>query len=331
MKANISRRALLLASTAALATPAFAQGALSSRPIRLLVGFAAGGATDVMARLYANELSTLLGNPVVVDNKPGASQLVAIRTLMTSPPDGHTLFLAAGSALASGPGVFTDLPYDPLKDFSPIAMLATAPGVFFVNPDLPIKSMRELIDYARANPGKMNYGSAGVGASNHLQTEFLKVAAKIDMTHVPYKSDLEVAREVAAGTIQFALTVAQAATPLVQAGKLRAIAVTGNQRLKLLPDTPSLSEAGVPTLAGIDSYTSYGLVGPAGMSADLVRTLNDAVNKVTALPRVSDKMRDPMNFNPERWSAAKLREYIEAEVPKWREVGKSIKMNEKRS
>jgi tripartite-type tricarboxylate transporter receptor subunit TctC len=331
MSVQLSRRALLLVSVAALARPALAQGSLSSRPIRMLVGFAAGGATDVMARLYANELQSILGTAVIVDNKPGASQLVAIRTLMASAPDGHTVLLAAGSALASGPGVFTDLPYDPLKDFSSIAMLATAPGVFFVNPSMPVKTMRELIDYAKANPGKLNYGSAGVGASNHLQTEFLKVATKIDMAHVPYKSDQEVAREVAAGTIQFALTVAQAATPLIQSGKLRAIAVTGTQRLKSLPDVPSLAETGIPALAGIDSYTSYGLVGPAGMPADLVRALNEAANKVSATPRVAEKMRDSMNFQPERWSPEKLREYIEAEIPKWREVGKAMKMNEKRS
>ncbi len=331
MSFRTSRRTLLLgAAASALGAPALAQ-TLSSRPIRLLVGFGAGGATDVLARMYAHELQSVLGVPVVVDNRPGASQLVAIRALMSAPPDGHTLLLAAASALASGPGVFTDLPYDALKDFSHIAMLATAPGVFFVNPAVPVKSMRELIDYARANPGKLNYGSAGVGASNHFQTEYLKVASKIDLTHVPYKSDAEVAREVAGGTIDFALTVAQAATPLVQTGKLRALAVTGSQRLKALPDTPALSEAGVPALAGIDSYTYYGLVGPAAMPAELVNTLNEAVNKVSSMPQVVEKMRESMNINPERWSSAKFRQYIEAEIPKWREVGKAMNMSDRRS
>lgn len=331
MNFSPARRSLLLgAAASALSLPVLAQQ-LSSRPVRLLVGFAPGGSTDILARLYANELASVLNTPVVVENRPGASQLVAIRALMAAPPDGHTLLLAAASALASGPGVFTDLPYDPLKDFSHVAMIATAPGVFFVNPGLPIHSMQDLLDYAKAHPGKLNYGSAGVGASNHFQTEFLKVASKIDMTHVPFKSDQEVAREVAAGILQFALTVAQAATPLVQSGKLRAIAVTGSQRLKALPDTPSLAEAGVPALAGIDNYTFYGLVGPAGMPPALVSTLGEAVNKVSAMPQVAEKMRETMNCYPERWSSAKFREYIKAEIPKWREVGKAMNMKDKRS
>jgi tripartite-type tricarboxylate transporter receptor subunit TctC len=326
-----TRRALLLgAATTLLSTQAPAQQ-LGGRPVRILVGFSAGGATDVLARLYAQELQTLLNTPVLVDNRPGASQLVAIHAMTSAPPDGHTLFLGTASSLASGPAVFTDLPYDPVKDFSHIAMIATAPGVFFVNPALPIHSMRELIDYAKAHPGTLNYGSAGVGSSNHLQTEYLKGATKIDLTHVPYKSDQEVAREVAAGTLQFALTVAQAGVPLIEAGKLRAIGVTGSQRLKSLPDTSSLAESGVPALAGIDSYTFYGLVGPAGMPAELVTALNEAVNKVSAQPQVAERMRETMNFYPERWSPAKFRRYIEGEMPKWREVGKAMKMSEKRS
>jgi len=326
MNFSRTRRALVLGGAAAVvARPSLAQP-FPSRPIRMLVGFAAGGGADTIARLYAHKMQEVLGQSVIVDNRPGASQLLAIRPMMSSPPDGYTVTLATGSGLTQGPGVRKDLPYDPLKDFSLIGMVATAPGVFFVNPSLPIKSMRELIAYAKANPGKLNYGSAGVGAANHLQMEYVKQATKTSMEHIPYKSDQDVTREVAAGSVHVGLTIAQFAIPLVAAGKLRGLAVTGASRLSALPDVPSIAESGVAELKSIDNYTFYGLVGPSGMPAPVVERLNEAINKASTMPDVVSRMREQLFYEPSSGTPAALRRYLESELPKWRELGKSVKL-----
>ena len=322
-----TRRALLLSFAAAMLGKASYAQQLVSRPIRILVGFGAGGGADTIARLYALKMQEVLNTPVIVENKPGASQLLAIRPVLSAPADGYTLVLATGSGLAQGPGVRTDLPYDPLKDFSHVAMVATAPGVFFVNPEVPVRSMSELINYARANPGKLNYGSAGVGAANHLQMEYLTHATRVEMAHIPYKSDQDVTREVAGGSVHVGLTIAQLAIPLVAAGRLNALAVTGSERLPALPKVPSLSETGVPELKGIDSYTFYGLVGPAGMPSPVTERINDAVNKVSTMPDVVSRMRDVLFYEPATGSPAAFRQYLEKEVAKWRQVGKTIKID----
>ena len=321
-----TRRALLLAGVAAvLPRASFAQ--LSSRPIRILIGFGAGGGTDTIARVYAQKMTEILKSPVIVENKPGGSQLLAIRPMMASAPDGYTLMLATGSGLAQGPGVRKDLPYDPLKDFTHVAMVATAPGVFFTNPTLPVRNMRELIAYLKANPGKLNYGSAGVGSANHLQLEYLKKVTGVQMEHVPYKSDQEVTREVMAGTVHVGLTIAQFAIPLATAGRLQALAVTGAKRLGGLPNVPAITETGVPELKDMDNYTFYGLIGPAGMPQAVVERLNDAVNKVSAMPDVAKQMRDSLFFEPATGTPASLRRYIETELVKWRELGKTVKID----
>jgi tripartite-type tricarboxylate transporter receptor subunit TctC len=329
MKTTITRRAMVLAGAGALLVrPALAADPFPSRPIRILVGFGAGGGTDTIARVYAQKLQQLLNTPVVVENKPGASQLLAIQPMLNSPADGHTLFLGTGSSLAQGPGVRTDLKYDPLKDFSLVGMVATAPGVFFVNPSLPVHSMRELIAYAKANPGKLNYGSAGVGAANHLQMEYVKHVTGTSMTHIPYKSDQDVTLQTAGGDVHVGLTIAQFAIPMVLAGKLRALAVTGATRLQALPDVPSITETGVAELKGIDNYTFYGLVGPAGMPQPVIDRVSDAINKISAMPDVVSRMRQTLYYEPATGTPTTFRRYMEAEVPKWKQLGKSVKIEQ---
>lgn len=326
MNYKTTRRTVLLSGAAALlGGAAYAQG-FPSRPIRILVGFGAGGGTDAIARLYGQKMSELLNTPVIIENKPGASQLLAIRPVMAAPPDGYTLFLGTGSGLAQGPGVRKDLPYDPMKDFTHVAMVATAPGVFFVNPSLPVRTLRELIDYAKANPGKLNYGSAGVGSANHLQLEFVKHATGTSMEHIAYKSDQDVTREVAGGSVHVGLTIAQFAIPLAQAGKLRAIAVTGSKRLPALPDVPAITETGVQELKSMDNYTFYGLVGPTGIPQATIDRINDAINKVSTMPDVASRMRDAMFYEPATGTPAEFRKYLDDEVTKWRQVGKSVKI-----
>jgi tripartite-type tricarboxylate transporter receptor subunit TctC len=316
------RSALACAAAAAIVRPALSQD-YPSRFVKIIVGFGAGGPGDVLARLYAQQLQQLLGQPFVVENRPGASQLIAIRALMASPPDGYTIMLATGSGLVQGPGVFRDLPYDPLKDFTAIGKVASTPGVFYVNPKLPVQSLREFVAYAKAHPGELNYGSAGVGTAGHFQMEFLKHALGLQIIHVPYKSDSEVALEVSRGAIQVAMTTVQPVMPLLSSESLRALAVTGKQRLPQLPSIPSLDEAGVTQLRDLENFTFYGMVGPAGLGNDKVQKLNGAVNKIGMMPEVVKQMREILAFEAMSGTPTDLQTYITQEIPKWREVGQA--------
>lgn len=300
--------------------------AYPSKPIKLMVGFGPGGGGDNVARLYALKLQEVLNTPVIVENKPGASQLLAIRPLMAAPADGYTLVLTSGSALAQGPGIRKDLPYDPLKDFSLVSMMATQPGVFLVNPSLPVRTMPELIAYAKANPGKLNFGSAGLGAANHLQMEYLMSKTGTSMVHVPFKNDGEVAREVASGTLQVSLASAQNTIPLTLDNRVRAIGVAGSKRLTAIPNVPLLSEGGVAELKDIESYTWFAVVGPAGMPAAIVNRLNEAINQVSAMPDVATRMREGLFCDPVIGTPSDFRSFLEKDLARWRELGKTVKI-----
>lgn len=296
-----------------------------SRPIRILVGFGAGGGTDTVARLYAQKLSMVLNSPVVVENKPGAMQLLAAQPLLAAAPDGHTLWLATSSALIQTPGVRDDLPYDPLKSLTYIAQLAEVDGVFVVRQGLPIGSMRELISYAKANPGKLNYGSAGVGSGNHLLTEYIRLLTGTAMVHIPYKNDADVARELMAGTIDFAVVGSGSVMQFVEDGKLKPIGVAGVRRTKALPNVPTAAESGVDELKSLGAYVTYGLVGPAGMPASVVQTLNEALNRVARMPDVAQQF-ERLHFQPRTGTAADFRSETERELAIWRKVGKNLKL-----
>jgi tripartite-type tricarboxylate transporter receptor subunit TctC len=320
------RRLLLAAGGATLLRPALAD-TYPSRVVRILVGFGAGGPGDVLARLLAQKLQQTLGAPFIVDNRPGAAQLIAIRALMASPPDGHTIMLATGSGLVQGPGVYRDLPYDPVRDFSHISMVATTPGILYSHPGLPFRTFEAFIDYAKANPGTLNYGSAGVGSAGHFQMEYLRHATGMELVHVPYRSDQEVAREVMTGSLQVALTTVQPVLPLLSTGGLHAIAVTGPRRLNLLPDVPCLAETGIRQLRDIDYYTFYGLIGPSGLSNGIIERLNVAMNQIAGMSDVGAQMRDVLAFEPATGTPADLRNYLAQEIPKWREVGRSMNLS----
>lgn len=321
---RLVRPALLFLSLALSATALQAQS-YPSRPIRILVGFAPGGATDLIARLYAQQLKEALNATVIVENKAGASELMAVRTLMSSPPDGYTLWLAAGSSLTMGPAVRNDLPYDPAKDFTQIGLIATAPGVFFVHPSVPVRTMAELIAYTKGNPGKLNYGSAGVGSSSHLQMEYMLKAAGISMTHIPYKAANESVQAVAGGLVHVGLAPAQSVVVLASDGRVRPIAVTSTTRLNALPNVPTMAEAATGDLKGMSGYTFYGLVGPAKMPNDIVLKINAAINKISVMPLVAEKMREGFSAEPATSTPATYRQYVDKELAKWREIGKSIK------
>lgn len=323
--AKLARALALFCAAAVVAATACAQQ-FPSRPIRILIGFGPGGGTDNIARLYALKLQEILNTPVVVENRPGASELLAAQPVMSAAPDGHTLWLGTGSALAQGPGVRKDLPYDPIRNFSQVALVAEGEAVLTVRTAVPVRTLPELLAYAKANPGKLNYGSGGVGAGNHLLGEYVQMMTGISAVHVPYKSDVEVVRDAAAGNVDFAFTTLSLTLPFIQEGKVRPIAVTGSQRLRILPDVPSVGEAGVAELKGMGSYTFFGLMGPAGMPPAVVQRLNEAINQIAVMPDVSQRMRETYLWQPMTSTPASFRQHMEKELAKWRELGRNLKV-----
>jgi tripartite-type tricarboxylate transporter receptor subunit TctC len=318
-------RTLLAACALALVGASAHAQQYPSRPIRILVGFAAGGGVDTIARNYGQKLQEILGVPVIVENKPGASELQAIVPMINSQPDGYTLMMTSASSLVRGPGVRTDLPYEPLRQMTFIARVATVEALYVVKNSLPVNNVPELLAYAKANPGKLNYGSAGIGSSNHLLTEQLKMLTKTDMVHIPYKSDAEVARELAAGTLDFAIAITTFTVPFAKDGKLRAIGVTGAERIGALQAVPTLEEGSIPELKGLGNYLFYGLVGPAGLPPAVTATLNEAMNKAARTPDLAQRL-EGLNFHPTTGTSAEFRRLVESELPKWKEVGKSVKV-----
>lgn len=298
-----------------------------SRPIRIIVGFAPGGTTDAIARYYALKISEVLKTPVVVDNKAGAGQILAVKTLQAAPADGYTLMLGTGSAMSQGPGVRTDLPFDPLKDFTLIGLMTTAPGVIVVPPQSPARTLSEFIAYAKANQGALNYASSGVGASSHLQSEYLATIAGIKMTHVPYKADAEVMRSLAEGSTHMGIATIQGAMASITGGRVRPLAVTGAKRVASLPNVPSLAEVDVKGLQGIDPYSYYGLIGPVGLPPAIVATVNDAINKVSKSPEVIEHLQTRMFIEPGSGTPPFFRQYIQNDLTKWKNFAKHVKLD----
>lgn len=296
-----------------------------ARPIRILVGFAAGGSTDAIARFYAQKLTAELKTTVIVENKPGAGQIVAIKALMAAPADGYTLYMGTGSALSQTPGVQqAPLPYAPLKDFSMVGLVAAAPGVIVVNRDLPVRSLRELATYAKANPTKLNFGSSGIGSASHLAGAYLSKVAGITMTHIPYKADADIVQAMSTGSVHVGIAPAQGAVAAISNGKVRALAVTGANRVKPLPDVPSLSESGISGLEGLDPYTYYGLVGPKGLPATVVTKLNAAINRVSRDPASAAQVREKYYADPRSGNPDDLRKIIQEDTEKWSRFSKYV-------
>ena len=329
-RSGCSRRAAALALLLSAGWGlALAQSPYPNRPITMVLGFGAGGSTDAVSRLLAQQLTESLKVPVIVENKPGGQQIIAIQTLKSKPADGYTLYMGTGSSLAQNPGVRSDLGYDPLADFVPVALVGMQPGVITVKSDLPVANLAGLIELAKKEPGKLNYGSQGVGSASHLAMEYLLAKTGTSLTHIPLKSDADIGVELLAGRIDAAFMTTTIAVPLAKAGKQKILAATSVSRLSFLPDLPSLGEAGIDGLAGLDPFTFYGIVALKDTPAEIVATLNRAVNAALAAPEVGKKIRETFLIEPKSDSPEGFQRFLQAELKKWNEVGERVKLNTK--
>ncbi len=315
--------AVACAAGAALHAPAAhaetpSSGTWPSRPIRLVVGYAAGGATDVIARIVAVKLGERLGQPMMVDNRAGANSNVGAEVVAKSPPDGYTLyvFTIANTINAS---LYGRLGYDPQKDFEPIGLIAKIPNILVVNNQLPIKSVADYIRFARESKDGITFASSGSGSSIHLSGEMFKMQTKLNMLHVPYKGSAPAMTDLLGGQVQSMFDNTPSALPHVQAGRLRAIAITSAQRSPLLPDVPTVAESGFP---GFDVQSWFGLAAPAGTPKPVIERVNAELVKVLNMPDVRQRLQD-LAATPEPGTPAQMRSFATAEIQRWREVVKA--------
>ena len=305
--ANWLKRPLLL-GTLAVAASAAAQD-YPSRPITLIVPFAAGGNNDVSGRIIAQELGSLLKQPVVVENRTGAAGAIGATAVAHAQPDGYTLGFLSSGPLAANASLYRSLPYDSTKDFAPIARTTTSPSVLVVHPSVPAGDLTTLLAYLKANPGKVNYGSAGTGSSSHLSAVLFESLAGVSMTHVPYKGGNQVNVDLLGGQIQLSFSPILEAMPHVRAGKLKAIAVTSARRSPLLPDTPALAEQ----LPGYEVITWNGLVAPAGTPTAIIERLHAAMIRVMESPDIKRKLLD-LGLEVAASTPDEFRRYIRREI-----------------
>ncbi len=277
---------IVIACALAFALPVAAQP-FPTKAVKLIVPFPAGGPLDATGRAIAQKLTEAWGQSVIVENKPGAGGNIGADLVAKSPPDGYTVVMGALSTHAVNPSLYPKMPYDAQKDFAPITLVAITPNVLVVNPSLPVHSVKELIAYAKAHPGKLSFGSGSIGSAGHLAGELFNVDAGVDMVHVPYKGAAPAMQALLAGDTQLMFDNLASATAQVKAGKLRALAVTTAQRSKLAPDLPTMAEAGLP---GFDISTWFGLLAPAGTPPDVIAKWNADVTKILSAPEMRDRL-----------------------------------------
>jgi len=309
---------LACASTVSCAQPAgAATESWPGKPIRMLVGFPAGGPTDVVARLVSDRLATQTGQRIVVDNRPGASGNIAVEILAKSNPDGHTL-LYSSNAIALSPGLYTKLGYDPLKDVAPVTEVGSGCLIFVVHPSLPAKSVQEFIDYAKARPGQLNYGSSGTGTSTHLAAVLFSQRTGIQTQHVPYKGTAPSLVDLVGGRVQFLMGAVLTAVPHVKEGRLRALAVTGAKRIASLPELRTIEEAG---LRGFVVTTWQGIFAPAGISKSVLERINAELVKAINSPELKPRI-EQQDMDPTGTSVAAFAKMYRAELATWTKVAR---------
>jgi len=305
----------------ALAAPALVAQAQSypSKPIRLVCPFPPGGAVDIASRSVAQALSQQLGQPVTVDNRPGAGGNIGAEIVAKAAPDGYTLLMATSNILAINPALYSKVPFDSIKDFAPVSLVVSLNNVLVVNPNVPYKSVQEVIAAAKAHPGKLTYASSGNGTSIHLSGELFKSMAGVDMLHIPYKGSAPAVTDLIAGQVNMMFDNIPSSLPHIKAGKLRALAVTGSKHAHSLPDLPTIAEAAIP---GYESYVWFGVVAPAGTPPEIIKRLNAELAKAAVTPEFRDRLMgqgyDVLSTTPEQMTAS-----IRSEMAKWGKIVKA--------
>jgi tripartite-type tricarboxylate transporter receptor subunit TctC len=283
-----NRRQIISLAAAAMSLPALAQtSSFPQKPVRIVVPYTTGGSNDVIARLLAQQLQEAWGQPVVVENKPGAAGNIGSSDIAKSAPDGHSLLLTNINIVSMNPGLIANMPFDPQKDFAPISLLGTTALALVVHPSVAANNVRELIDLARKEPGRLNYASSGNGSPQHMSAEMFKAMTKTSLTHIPYRGAAPAVNDLLAGQVQVTVGVVNQLMPHIRAGKLKALGVTSRKRLVQMPDVPTLDEAGVP---GYESEIWLGLAAPAATPPAIIEQINQAVRKAMATADVVSKL-----------------------------------------
>jgi tripartite-type tricarboxylate transporter receptor subunit TctC len=302
----------------ALSVPAFSQP-FPSRPVRFVVPFAPGGSTDTLARSMGGQLSELLGQQVVVDNRPGANGDIGMLIVAKAPSDGYTVVLGYIANLGIGPSLYAKMPYDPVKDFAPITQVAGASNILVTHPSVPAKSFKELLVHVKANPKKLSFASAGVGSIGHLTGEYLNNLAGIDMVHVPYKGSGQAISDLVGGHVKVMISGMASTLPHVKSGKLNGLVTTGLKRTPATPDIPTIAESGFP---GFEASSWFGVLAPAGTPKPVIARLNADVRKALTDPGVVKRLEgvgfEIITSTPEQFGA-----YIRSEIRKWEKVVKA--------
>jgi tripartite-type tricarboxylate transporter receptor subunit TctC len=324
MRSAISH-ALTLSFTAALLAglPTAAQSAAANeypnRPIRLIIPFTPGGSTDILGRMVAQKLTAALGTQVIVDNRPGAGGTIGVDLVAKSAADGYTLVMGHIGTFGVNPSLYPKLPYDAIKDFQPITLVAMVPNLLSVSVKLPAKSVKELIALAQAKPGTLNYGSGGNGSAAHLASEYFKLMTKTDIVHIPYKGTAPAVTDLISGNISLVITGVPPQLPHIKSGRIRALAVATAKRLPLLPELPTISEAGVP---GYEATQWYGVLAPAGIPKPILTRLNAEIVKAVKgqdiIDRLATEAAEPVGNTPEEFGA-----FIKKEIARWAPVVKA--------
>lgn len=302
----------------AFSLPAQAQGAPAwpAKPIRFVVGFTAGGPSDVLARALGQGMAQTLGQPIVIDNRPGAGGNSAAEAVAKSAPDGYTWLLGNNSILATNAALYGKLPFDPVRDFAPVGLVATQANILVVNPQVPAQSVAELVALARAKPGQLNFASSGAGAAAHLAGQLFKTAAGIAIVHVPYKGAQPALTDLMGGQVQLMFATSASAMPYIRAERLRALAVTSPRRMAELPAVPTMIESGLP---GFEAVSWHGIVVPAGTPAPVVERINHDLLAALATVQIRSQFK-LLGVDPAPGSPQAFADYIKVETPKWSKV-----------
>lgn len=304
-----------LALLACMAAPAAAQH-WPDGPVRIVVPFTAGGSTDVVARIIAEKLTEDLGQPFIVENRAGAGGTIGSEFVSRAEPDGNTLLVGTSSTLAIAPYVYTNLPYQPQEDFAPVMLLGRADVIVAINAGLPINSVQDLIDQAKAQPGELSYGSGGIGSISHLLGEYFNALADVDILHVPYPGDAQMVTDLVSGQLDLAFGTAVAFLPHIRSGAVRALAVTNPERSTTLTDLPTIAEAGVP---GYEAVQWFGIVAPVGTPEAIVESLSAALQAIVELPDVQERF-SGLGFDTGGGTPDDFDEYLQSENVKWQEI-----------